>query len=167
MLNKYNTYISSITFIHFGNSTILSGLKYNSSNNFNLNKPQLALWACPYTNNQQFKSDWEEYCVKNNIKHKVSEYTLFRLKSNSRILVINSFSDLVNLDDKYIDKELISNSKITKNILNIKNIEDDFDGLFITKNGLSECSNIFYDWEVPSLALFSSDVIVKLLKSNN
>lgn len=164
MLNKLSHSISSSTFIHFGNSTILTELEYNANKDFNLNKPKNALWASPYTHDKPYKSDWEEYCIRNKMSNKVSEYTLFRLKSNSKILIINSFSDLLSMDEKYIHKELISNDIVTQNILKIENITNDFDGLFISQKGLKECSNIFYEWEVESLALFTSNVVVKLYK---
>lgn len=162
MLNEHNNYLNNKNFIHFGNSTILSKLNYNPSKGFNLNKPKNALWASLYLDSKPYKSIWEEYCLKNKMSHKISEYTLFRIKTNAKILIINSFNDLFRIDEKYIHKNLISKNLITQNILKIDNIRNDFDGIFITQRGLEECSNIFYEWEVESLALFTSDVVVKL-----
>lgn len=166
MLHNYSHYISCMTFIHFGNSTILTDLKYNPNKNFTLNKPLNALWASPYTPDKHYKSDWEEYCIKNRIANKVEEYTLFRLKSDAKILIIDSAKGLLSIDEKYIRKDFNFNTPITHNVLKIENIAIDFDGIFITEKGLQECKYIFPEWEVESLALFTSDVVVKLFKDN-
>lgn len=157
-INKQN--LSSITFIHFGNSQLRSDFTYNPCNEFINNKPKDALWASIFTPETNTRSSWEEYCLNNNLQEKINDFVLFRLKSNAKILILNSFDELLNLNHKYINKEFIYNNP--KNVLNIKNISQDFHGLLVTQNCLQECPGIFGSWEVESIALFSSNIIVKL-----
>ena len=161
---KYKEYkdLSSTTFIHFGNDQLLRGVTYNPSRGHLVNKPTKALWSSQYIKDSATKSTWEMYCLKNNLTKNTADFVFFRLKSNARILVIDRFEDLSNLEERYINKKLFNKKKFNETILNFENIYSDYHGIYVTQNGLKSCPIIFREWETESLALFTSDIIVKL-----
>jgi hypothetical protein len=99
---------------------------------------------------------------------------VFELKSDARILIINSYEDLIKVQKKYSYQRNKLPIFCQENLIDFESIErDGYDGVYLTENGNLECHNFRYEfiddsfmtapnlnsWDVESLVLFNLDHI--------
>lgn len=181
-----------IVFIHLGNDSIyeMNCNKYFNTSIF-MNKPDFGFWASRYTPDAQYKSSWDRFNSKNNIKNYNNKEVLFKVKKDSPVLVL---SDLEKLDSKYINldtfkekKELESklmemqpsddkfmdilyeyntfSLRCRSHILNWMFILEDFKGVYLTEEALcGQFSDAFNLWDVESIVIFDTSIIELYVK---
>lgn len=132
-----------------------------------LNKPDGGLWAsCVYLDS------WRMWCESENFRvSRLDTWTKFELRPDARILIINSYEDLIRIQEKYPYQ---SSELPLGKLIDFESIEKDgFDGVYLTENGNLECHDFRYEftddsfmtapnlnsWDVESLVLFNLDHI--------
>lgn len=137
------------------------------------NKPMGGgLWASPYKPNNEFVSDWLYW-----IKYNLSEESGFRkfvgvtynLKSNSKVLEIDTLNDYLDVLDKYGHIPFPKYSG--KMQLNFEAMSKDYDVFHLTENAVNDLRFLFgeayhlaedfYYYDVESYILFNLDCIDK------
>ena len=189
-------------FIHHGNDFIDKNLSYHNDKLTEKtikevqespymqkihNKSLYGLWTCTYKPNKKYKSDWEKFAHSSKLRNKneLSNFCIFEVKEDSKILELNSKRDIINLDPKYayvkistekkeLGQELMS-TEITSPkyfyllqkyykekdiiLLNAKEIAKDFDALYLSDEVISEARDSFSLWDVETLLIFNLDII--------
>lgn len=122
-----------------------------------INKPNRGLWGSPVDSSY----GWKEWCVENNFRTNTFDVcTKWRIKPDSKILVIDSLSDLQSVMTIYGKCE----NKFERPYLNFYRICEDFDGMLLTERGNDEChlGDGYVDlnaWDCESIVVWNSDVV--------
>lgn len=100
-----------------------------------LNKPAGGLWGSPTTSNW----GWKDWCISQDFRvESLKEYTKWRLKPETKILIIDSYDDFQQAMDKYGWEENIFS--FSRYYLDFRKIMDDgFSGIYLTEDGNDEC----------------------------
>lgn len=140
------------------------------------NKPFGGFWASPIINRNNFISTWDRWCIANNSERYLgSSYIEFTLNSSSNVYIIDSYSDLETLYNKFgtsrsifdsIESTPFKNSILTnyKN-LNFESIAKIYQGIYLTNNGLSQTTTSssskynLWGWDCESIVIFDIDCI--------
>ncbi len=124
-----------------------------------LQKPEGGLWSSPVDSSW----GWVDWCTAEEFRTGTFKvWTKFKLKPNTKILIVDSFDDLARIFSKYAirDKTTCFEQVLAFN----KIIADGYDGMYLTENGNIECHfpqidiNL-YTWDCESLVLFNMDCI--------
>lgn len=161
--------LKGITFIHYGTEKLKKGLFKSIKNRRCWNKPRGGIWASPLNSNHS----WRKFCLDENFNiGTLKKHILFKISSNSKIYIINSYLDLINLR-----KYFIHNTDIIFNEITIdyeKMMKDGYDGIYLTENGeydtrfppcgRYDCSLMggkldLYGWDCESIVVFNKDII--------
>ena len=95
-----------VIYIHFGSDAIERDISVKNHLILDFNKPLNGLWACKYTPNKEYRSDWERWCCLNQFKGcDLSKHFLFTLKESARVLKISSFAEYNNIGNKFKNKD--------------------------------------------------------------
>lgn len=147
-------------YISLGMNDISKDKFNNNLINNGINKPYGGLWNCKYTPNKEFVSAWEEFCTKECFcDDTINSGVIFNLKNNTRVYVIDTLSDLINLADEYSQESILPFTKL----LDFTKIAKDFDCIYLTDRG--QCETRFsrevslYGWDVESLLILNFDCI--------
>ena len=125
MKNEFITYGIFVQKEKFHNITKDNRLYY-------LNKPNGGLWGSPIDS----EWGWKDWCDCENFRQDTfGTYTKWRLRNPNKILVIDSYDDLVRVMNKYGDNY----SQISGYYLNFSKIKEDYDGMMLTARGNAEC----------------------------
>lgn len=135
-----------------------------------LNKPDGGLWA-----SSVHLDSWRVWCESEGFRESsLNTWTVFELKSDARILIIDSYEDLIKVQKKYSYQRSKLPIFCQENLIDFESIEKDgYDGVYLTENGNLECHNIRFEviddsfmtttnlnsWDVESLVLFNLDHI--------
>lgn len=138
--------------------------KFVAPKNRDFIKPAGGLWASPYTPDEEYSSVWHEWCDFN-MPGWIKEYgVVFELKSDTKILVIDSLEDLKNCCTKYG-----INTSLGK-VLDFEKIAINYDCIFLTTNGeistRYEHEYSLYGWDVESLLVLNIDCVFNSYKVN-
>ena len=195
-------------FIHHGSSFLSKAAKYHNNPltdemiNEVINSPYMqsyfnkqfnGLWSCIFTPDKKYNSAWSKFVHNTKVRNtkSLNSFFTFKLKGNSKVLIINSFEDLLKLDAKYIftkintRKEELSKQLMNTTpsypeyfnllsehfrckhiiLLNPYTISEDFDALFVTESAIFNLKESFDTWGVEALLVFNLDV-VEILDSN-
>lgn len=196
-----SSYLKDIEFLNIGKGRLSKDkfkavgngyLKDEDENIIDINKPYGGLWASVYTPDEIYKSSWQEYVYffddvqglirKKHYKNKKTVSSVFSLKPNARILMVNSLDDykrictfakrkLIKLKYDWLDINEI-------NYLDYDILSSAFDGIYLTRRGAEELTGFnigirysiqheynknynMSDWSTESLCLFNYDCIDK------
>ncbi len=129
-------------------------------NEYGFCKPDGGLWASEFIDDS---SDWINYVYTwKIIDEEYHQSIIFTLKNNTKIYIIDSYEDLLNIIDKYPIK--YENIRINHTFINFEVMSKDYDGIKMTKKGHIETSSIFlnpnlYGWDCECILLFNLDCI--------
>jgi len=128
------------------------------------NKPQGGVWASPYTPEEKYCSPWIKFCCENDEDEWIQNCYLVFPEDNAKIAVIDSLKDYERLLAHY--GRIIRTPKgRALRVLDFEKLAKDFDGLWVTEDGLAECSNNFllehrygitslWGWDLESIIWF-------------
>lgn len=124
------------------------------------NKPMGGLWASPYKANEEFISDWL-YFISYGLSDKFKKFVgvTYNLKSDSKILEIDTLNDYLDVLDKYGYIPFPKHSG--KMQLNFEAMSKDYDAFHLTDNAAYHLAEDFYSYDVESYILFNLDCIDK------
>lgn len=126
-----------------------------------INKFKGGLWTSPIDS----KYGWRDFILQGNIHRPLNYPTVFRLKGNSKIYIIDSIKDV---------EFLPTTSKVDNNEFRTLSVGIDFeklirlgyDGVYLTDNGQSKTryttsnSGIrMYGWDVETVAIFNPEIL--------
>ena len=133
--------------------------KWIEVSNNSFNKPYGGLWACEYKPNNEFKSDWLEWCD-NEMPNWTKNYgVVFELKDDTIIYTINTYEDLEKLYNKYPkESNLLGFSKL----IDFEKASKDYDVIFLTNEGqwATRFGDInLYGWDIECILIMNFDYI--------
>ena len=132
------------------------------------NKPIGGLWASEYKEDSELYSDWIEWCCSQMTSMINKDSVVFSLKDDANILIIDSLDDYLKIRDKYTFTKTFMDE--TDYHLDFEILSKEYDGVFLTNNGVRECcgaelmftvGRCLFGWDVSSLLLFNLDCIDK------
>lgn len=129
-------------------------------------KPDGGIWACRYTPDEEFVSEWQRWCKFEQFPGNWNQGVVFNLKPNARIYTIDSYEDLERLAKKYKYKYNLSISGmvgICFQYLDFEALAKVYDAIELTGRGQSETRfskpyNL-YGWDVASILILNFDAI--------
>lgn len=136
-------------------------------NNYSF-KPNGGFWACELLSNIGNISDWYTYLLEASsiARYKnLNQSTIFTLKDNANILIIDTDEKVKKLSKKYPPYHHIlsyyKNDTEDYTIFDYEKLSQDYDGIYVNVNKLSFKLQIttFNNWDVNSLVLFNLDCI--------
>ena len=144
-------------FIHYGHIIDLKKFEEITDHPelWYLNKPKGGLWCSPVDSNWGWK-DWckaEDFCT-----GKLKTWTKFKLKPGTKILIIDSIDDLVEVVEKY-NKTVPTLSGIEKVLCFKKIKEDGYRGIYLTEKGNDEC-HLPWNPYVPNLNTWDCECMI-------
>lgn len=131
-------------------------------------KPSGGFWASEHANNIGYISDWFSYLLDANsiARYKnLNQSTIFTLKDNAKILIINNYEKTLELARKYPSYHHLLGyySKInnSNSIFDFEKLSKDYDGVYIDFKYFNNQMNtkVFDAFSVSSLLLFNLDCI--------
>lgn len=208
---EFNTLPENGTFISLNKKGGIRKSKFKSPENhycdLSVNRPFGGVWGCKYTPDKKYKSSWEKYleCTYEvhmanfgvpkdayYVRHRKSaekHCSLFSLKKDNRVIVLNNCDDYKNLLNifsigntiRYSHPEYESESHKYDSVLDFETMSNFLiDGIYLTESGCEVLANktwndygwVYTDsekildaplrsWDVESLLLFNLDVIDK------
>lgn len=128
------------------------------------NKPNGGFWLSEYTTDQKFLSPWHRWAKSNGYPLKPNNY-IYTLTDHPNIFIIKNNIDFDKLISFYCIK--YSNpliSKLPLNCIDFEEIEKDWNGLYLSENGLKETNTsieqpAFSSWDCSSLVIFDPIVL--------
>lgn len=142
--------------VHYGSDTFHSDNFYLPKNRRGRNKPSGGLWTSP----KESKISWFNWCKINHYKeNKLEKSFLCKLKEDSKILIIDSKSDLEKIST--ISYQFL---ELKFNYPDFEKISEDFDAIWVTERGLSENKKIWDScnlngWDCETVLILNSKVI--------
>lgn len=143
-------------------------------NNF-LYMPSGGLFACPYKGPDKI-SEWYQFLISDPdiAKYKnINAGVIFHLKKEANILVIDSYSKVLELIKKYPSHHQIKSYifPITEDttLFDFESLQEDYDGIYVNYSTFILCkptTAIFNNWIVNTLLLFNLDCIESYLPVN-
>lgn len=135
------------------------------SDEFDFLKPIGGLWLCPYHNNKN-PSAWIDFIKNNDMERDITHITIFELKENSNVLVLDDPYTFEEEYGRFIDyrEGRLARSNIKFN--EIKNEYDAFfiDGSIVTSVSGSYCASLpvrLYGWDVETLYVMNPDILIE------
>ena len=159
------------TYITYGFPVSLDLFKRLSNDMYYINKPRGGLWGSP--TNSDF--GWKDWCESEDfVRNGFDIYTIWKLKPNANILVIDSPDDLRKILDHYgfTDDNGYMQKKYFIDYLKI--VKDGYDGVFLTDKGNRGChSYVDYKdgysdlntWDCESIVVWNPSV-VEIVETN-
>lgn len=157
-------------YIHIGSPIITKDLfrqVLRPLNNF-LYMPSGGLYACEYKGPQKI-SAWYNFLLSEEelSKQKNREVaSLFTLKENANILLLDNYNKVFELTDKYpsYHQKLSYIFPITEDstLFDFESLSEDYDGIYVNYHSFIHdrpTTTIFNDWSVDTLLLFNLDCI--------
>lgn len=162
--------LKNTIFVHYGTNKIKENLFKVIKNRRGWNKPQGGIWASPLNSNHS----WRRFCLDENFNiGTLKKHILFKINSNSKIYIINSYLDLIKLKkyfifnvDRIFNEIMIDYEKMMK---------DGYDGIYLTEDGEHDtrfspygrygydCSMNgkldLYGWDCESIVIFNKSII--------
>lgn len=150
-------------YIKFGHDSLSNEHFITPKNDNGWVKPCGGLWASEYTPDSEFKSVWEEFCIRKNfVVDRLDKFVVFELTEEARVYTIDSYLDLHRLINKY---PIACTAKLT---LDFESISEDYDIIKLTDKGQCETrySNPYnlYSWDVECILVLNFNSIVILDK---
>lgn len=165
--NTYITYGFAVDTKEKFRSLVNSGFHYEVFRQ--TNKPLGGLWGSPTDSD----FGWKDFCKREEFgTEKLETYTLWKVKDNADIYVINSAEDLTSLLDVY---GYLEDPRYRKYLVDYNKMSRDYDGIFLTDKGNWEChsyieyKNGFTDlnaWDCESIVVWNPNVIEIIETSN-
>ncbi|WP_139187803.1 hypothetical protein [Bacillus tuaregi] len=129
-----------------------------------INKPKGGFWLSEYTPNQKFPSHWHWLAKSNGYSLKPNNY-IYILTDHPNIFIIKNKADYNKLISFYCIK--YSNpliSEISLNCIDFEELNKDWNGIYLTENGLEETSTCFEhpnfsSWDCSSLIIFDPIIL--------
>ena len=120
-------------------------------------KPDGGIWACRYTPDEEFVSEWQRWCKFEQFPGNWNQGVVFNLKPNARIYTIDSYEDLERLVKQYKYNLFISQYPDFEALAKV------YDAIELTgrgqiETGFSEPYNL-YGWDVASILILNFDAI--------
>lgn len=151
-------------FITLG-KTVLTQKSFKAPKN-SFVKPDGGIWACRYTPDEEFVSEWQRWCKCAQFPGNWNQGVVFNLKPNARIYTIDSYEDLERLAKQYKYKRNLSISGmvgICFQYLDFEALAKVYDAIELTGRGQSETRfsepyNL-YGWDVASILILNFDAI--------
>lgn len=151
-------------FITLG-KTVLTQKSFKAPKN-SFVKPDGGIWACRYTPDEEFVSEWQRWCKFAQFPGNWNQGVVFNLKPNARIYTIDSYEDLERLAKQYKYKRNLSISGmvgICFQYLDFEALAKVYDAIELTGRGQSETRfsepyNL-YGWDVASILILNFDAI--------
>lgn len=129
-----------------------------------INKPSGGLWSSPVDS----KWGWKDWCESEYFRvDTLWRYTTFKLKPDTKILVIDSLLDFIHVWEKY-SIPTMRNNFISTRVLSFEKIQEDgYKGVYLTDSGNFECHYHSFGtcdgdlnaWDCESMILFDLDCI--------
>ena len=132
-----------------------------------LEKPKGGLWASPVDS----IFGWKDWCEGEDFHtDRLKTWTKFKISPEAKILVINSYDDLVEVARKYSERRFDLSPYDSDRVLKfVKMQEDGYSGVFLTYRGHRE-NHLIWDrrspvccglntWDCESIILFDPEVI--------
>lgn len=112
-------------------------------------KPYGGMWLSPLNPPKSpYLSEWEQFCCEKNITFKsVNKYIVVSLRSDSRIIYIDTHDDLLELSDYFVQNEFTCGdveNKYAWKCLDFERLCTEYDGIYLTSNGALECYYALY-----------------------
>ena len=127
--------ISNIKFLTTGRNSLREDMFNKVKNKEYINKPEGGIWSSPYTENEEYKSDWLRFCIEEDFNTGNIEIgVLFNIKEDSRVFVIDSMDDLKELYKKYKRNER-TGSILCEYYLDFEKLALDYDAIYLTSEG--------------------------------
>lgn len=139
------------------------------------NKPRGGLWASPMGS----ILSWKDWCLSENFRvSELKTFCMFKLKPGSRIYVINTFNDLLEIPF-YYDMDILEGH--AKRFIDFERMKKEgYQGIFLTANG--ERSTMYspplvsdgrdkivdvdlFGWDVESLLIFDYNCLVPITET--
>ena len=142
------------------------------NNKYNI-KPSGGLWTSP----KESKYGWIDFCRDENY-YKSGGFRTgfeFQLKPNSKVYIIDTFFDLIQIPYKIKDP-LYSGISYHQNFIDYEKMAEEYDAIWLTDNGerdtrLPEMNGLFdfdgcvinlYGWDCESLLILKKDCIINI-----
>lgn len=132
---------------------------------FRLNKPNGGVWGSPVDS----RWGWKDWCISEEFRlGDFGIWTKWRIKDLSRILIIDTYGDLISAMNKYGVRNSDPYPDFYLDFYKMK--EDGIDGMMLTENGNAECRlplglyedctmiNL-YTWDCESIVVWEWDQI--------
>jgi hypothetical protein len=150
-------------FIHYGEQLTRENFHPIKDRMSIINKPYGGLWSSPIDS----KWGWKNWCESEDFRvDTLWRYTIFKLKPDTKILIIDSLLDFIHVWEKYSIPR--RNDLITTWVLSFEKIQEDgYKGVYLTESGNSECHRTYFGtcdgdlnaWDCESMILFDLDCI--------
>lgn len=165
--NTYITYGFAVDTKEKFRALVSSGFHYEVFRQNN--KPLGGLWGSPTDSD----FGWKDFCEREDFgTEKLGTYTLWRLKDNANIYVINSVEDFISLLDDY---GCLEDPRFKNYIIDYNRMSKNYDGIFLTDKGNWAChSYVQYKdgysdlnaWDCESIVVWNPGV-VEILETSN
>lgn len=138
-------------------------------------RPQGGYWLSEYTPNDEFPSIWLKWIYANDEPmvvefHSRPYYSIYQIKEEAKLYLINTYHDLLKLIIKY---PLIE-GRVT--YIDFEKVAREWDGIYLTRKGFDSCEypdkNVLLQynvlegneptlkgWEIPSLVVFNPEIL--------
>ena len=146
-------------YIHLGNEELSEFFFNPIRNRVGWIKPTGGLWCSEYK--EDTISSWHEWCHAENFHEgRLDCGTIFEIKDNARIFIIDKFSDLLYLSEHYELKDGVISTFLSS--LDFESIAKDYDAIKLTENGEHETrftKPSLYGWDVESMLIMNFDIV--------
>lgn len=132
-----------------------------------MNKPNGGLWASTYTPHDLYMSDWHSWCAGAEFRYYNNKpYTLFKLKSDASIFILDSLSQMEILERDYLTEPALPflEGKFFSSFIDFNKLSKDYDGFYLSLDAsvnfrLDFDHVSFASWDCESLLLFNANSI--------
>lgn len=157
--------LNDIAFIHHGHKELNHSLFMEVKNAPFLPKPMFGFWGSKYTPREKFLSSWHDFFIDGFSPEIVTKfnsgYFTFKIKPTANIIKLNSLLDLKIVEKKYRyeTESLLDFNRLDWVSLDWEKIAKDYDGCYVTEEGIEQLYNPLYGWDVESIVLFNLDCV--------
>lgn len=116
-------------------------------------KPTGGMWTSTYTPEAEFDCDWISWCVDVDYKGLGSHKWLLEPKDDLNLLVVNNIQDLEEIAERFEKDTYLGrpSSELPEVVLNFGKMAEEYDGVHLTRQGVSETNPLTTEKDEPDL----------------
>ena len=135
------------------------------SDEFDFSKPTGGLWLCPYLGNDN-PSEWTDFVEENKMTKDISHITVFKLKEDARILILDDPYEFEREYGEFIDYR---EGRLARSNIKFDEVKKEYDAFFVDGSVVTLLSGVscaftpvrLYGWDVESLYIMNPDILIE------